>query len=246
MMNYKNLTLPILLANCLTISPSALASVSVGASAEVTYTINAISDLSHPTVGNTNSLLLSTAFTQASDPASSYVLLSGDAQETQVSASLPQSSLSGNQFNVTDTISAASADNGNAATLHTGVWSLIITNTSSDSFSLTLSLDYILHATANGSFADSLVLLDYWDSANQLAGSDVVAASSAFTPSDIESQANGVPITLIIAANAIDNLQVQVGIQIDLQNTSAVPVPAAWEVFLLGVGILSLRKRSLN
>jgi hypothetical protein len=126
MNKYTNLTLPAILAAYWTFSPCAFASVVADASTEVSFTVNSISDLSNPTSSNTSGQIFTTAFDQASDPNLSYVLLSGDAQETQVSASLPPSVLFGNQFKYTDVISNLSANNGNASIFHTGTWTLAI------------------------------------------------------------------------------------------------------------------------
>src|SRR5690554_5302328 len=125
--------------------------------ATVTYTVNSITNLSNP--GDLLGLEILGSFEQPGAP-DSYVSTTGDGAVTANNPTVGPISV-GSSFSRTFAVSGNASD-GTVASHYLGWFSLEFNNLSSDSYSIEVTLDFDLSATASGQFADTSIFLDYY------------------------------------------------------------------------------------
>jgi len=109
-------------------------------------------------------------------------------------------------------------------------------NSASDIFTINFSLLYTLIANTSGEFAESQVSIDYYDDLFLVtAGSDMVIANTLTIPN--AAAFNSSPLTFSMTLNAGDfnTFYTDVAITGTASSVSAVPLPAAFWLFLSGV-----------
>ena len=226
--------------------PAARADVSYDSSAVIGYTINSIISSNPNNPGDLSGLSISGSFQQLTDTNDFYAYTSGDGSYLANSPNISPTAIAGNNFNGTFSVSGDSAAYGTVDTLHTGVFSLDLTNTGTNSFNIDVTMGYELNAVAGGVYANSSILLDYWDSNNTLSGFDYVGAGT-YTGYGYDNQAElgSAELVYTLAPGATESLIVQAAIQssLDSTSTSPVPLPAAFWFFASGLlGMIGSKK----
>jgi hypothetical protein len=216
--------------------PAAYADVNFFNSAAVSYTVN---NSTNP--NELPGLTVTGSFQQLTDAGDFYAFTSGDGAYLANNPTIAAVPVEGNSFSNTFSVSGDTAVYGTVNTLETGVFSLNFTNAGADSYSLDVTLNYLLNAVANGLFANSYLLLDYWDTGNNINGSDSSGAGTYMGhANDNESEPGAAELVYTLAPGASDSFMVQVAIYSTLDAASTAPVPLPAACWLFAGGLLSL------
>jgi len=218
-------------------------------SAAIDYTITSISNSNTATPNDISSLSVSGSFQQLTDANDFYAATTGDGSYTANNPNLSSEPVT-TSFDNTYSVSGDTPLYGTVNTLHTGVYSLNFSNNSSrDTYTIDVTLSYVLTAAAGGLFANSSIQLDYWDTLNNIADNqDYVGAGTylGYT-TDTETEPGSYNLVLSLAPGTSDSFITQAAISSSLDSTAnaaPVPLPLAGWSFLSGLlGILSIRKR---
>lgn len=234
---------PMLLAMALLLTgaPAAWASSSFNSAATLTYTIDSIVNQTYP--GDLSGLEILGSFRQQlagaayADGDAPDVYISGDGA---VTADNPPLDVGGG-FSHTFAVSG-SVNDGSVYSHQLGRYGLAFTNTGSDSYAISLHLNYALQAGANGDFAASTVSVDYFNSDGLLlSGYDEAVAS--FVAANVIQSGVSEAFSFLLDSGKAEGLYAKVRIDADLQ-AAPVPLPAAVWTFLAGLlGILGIKKR---
>jgi hypothetical protein len=235
----KNNCLSLLALACITpfSIENAQAISSFSSSTEITYTINSITNLDN--AGGFTGLSIDGSFSL--DNFNSFTSTTGNGSTSASPASAGPTSLApivGSSFSETF-LANGSATNGSANASYLGLYGLEFDNISSDSFQISVQVNYLLTANASGDNADTTILLDYFNADEAFFGNASAFASVPLTPSDIIS--NSVTYNFTLAANSFDALYVDANIEGNLVST--VPLPAAFWLFATALfGLPGIRK----
>lgn len=236
-----------LLLGC-SLSSQALAAAGYDSSVTLSYSI-AVVNSTNSLAGDTTGLAIFGTYQQPTDEFSFYASAGGDGSDQAGSPNPPATTIAGT-FDAAFTASG-SAHNGSVDSLHTGLCGLTFSNDGLYEYDLAVSLDYALHAAANGEFATSAILFDYWDDANQLSGADYSAAATLTGQLQDQQSAAGSAIwAFTLAPGATAGLYAQAGIESHLASADASPVPLPGAVWLFtsvlgGFGMSAFRKRQI-
>ncbi len=219
-------------------APSVRAAASFDATAGLTYTLTDIINAGNP--GSRQGLSLSASFSQAGSP-DLIEVVSGDglvqAQNPAVGPVAIEDTFS-HSFQVRGSVS-----DGSVTSSHLGQYELAMTNTGTDSFTVSLRMDYALTAVANGpvegsAFADNDIFLDYFARTDTaVAGSDQVNASLLGLANSAVTGSTGL-LTFTLAPGTSESLLTDVRIN-GLLEAAAVPLPASLPLLLAALGMLS-------
>lgn len=223
-------------------SHAAAADVSYDATANISYTINSLTNTDPARPDDLSGLTISGSEQELTDTSDFYAATSGDASYTSDHPAIAAVPVTTGSFGGSYTVSGDSALSGTIDALQTVQFSLDFTATGSDSYNIDVSLGYLLNALAAGQAASSIVMLDYWDSAGNLSGFDYVqAATYAGLDSDNESQPGSAALQLTLAAGTTDSFIVQAAIQSALDSTAGTAVPLPPAAWLFAAGLAGLR-----
>lgn len=225
---------------------AANAAVTTDSTVDIGYSISKAANLNPSHAGDLSNLAISGSFQQLNDANGFAASVSGDGGYTVDNTDIgPVPVLTG--FSHSFTVSSGSLNYGTADTFHTGLFSLDFFNTGSDSYSIEVSLNYLLSSISSGLYAGSAIQLDYWDSANSMvAGQDSLSLATYPGNSYASSNRNGTAdLVFTLDAGGRNSFMVQAAILTTVDNTMAAPVPlptAVW-CFLGGLmGLLGIRK----
>lgn len=231
--------------SCLALAaPAAEAALSsYDGSATLTYTINSIVNTTNP--GDLSGLNITGSFENV--VGSSFAILGGDGSAASSSLDFGPAAVS-SPFSYTFS-TFGDVNNGTVTASHLGSFWLNFASLGSDSYAISVTLDYQLNAAASGQAADNAVHLDYFNldhtGSNDytFSGLGDVLAVAGMAPTDSTTASSGVfNFTLAGGAGAWAALVGDVTISGNLEAT-AVPLPPAIWAFLAGCATL-FRARS--
>ncbi|QSA97030.1 VPLPA-CTERM sorting domain-containing protein [Methylococcus sp. EFPC2] len=230
---------PILLAltPALLWSPGSHAASVFSASAELTYTITGIANLDHP--GQLSGLSVTGWFQPAPSP--DYALtLNGDGAiqdenpETGLVAVTPIAVGSG--FSRAYSVNGDVRD-GNVDFSGLGLFGLSFENMGSDTYALSLTLNYRLQTSAHGQYADSAIYLDYYNASHTFIGSEQVVASVFETPATgVDGTTSVFNFTLTPGVSETLHADVLIAGSVE---ASPVPLPAGVWLMMTGLSTLA-------
>ena len=228
-------------------TPDTYADAGFSSSAAISYSINSSNNLDSATPNDLSGLTVTASFQQLTAAADFYILQSGDANYTANNPNVLSQPAS-NGFSDVFSVSGNSAAYGTVNSLQTGLYSLDFINSGSNSFTIDVTLNYVLNIITHGIYANSNIQLDYWDSANNIADNQD-AVSAGPWPDFAAGKANksgAYDLVFTLSPGAVESFYVQAGISsaIDTTGVTAVPLPAAVWGFLGAVlSFLGLQKR---
>lgn len=215
---------------------SAQALSSFNSSAAVTYTLNSINNLTNS--GSVAGLTITGAYDLDAFSTSEFFTGDGTASASPL-ATGPNvlTAVAGSSFTET-MLASGNAGIGSVDAFYLGLFGLNFDNTSTDTFQISVQLDYALSTNSNGENAASDIILDYYNELDDFGGFDSVAAATPFTLSDSSSANPSVIYSFTLNGNSFDALYVDAAFSGTLISTTPVPVPAA--LWLFGSALCSL------
>lgn len=240
--NHRLLPVSIVVGLSLLSMQTTQASSSFASDAKLTYSINSITNLNNP--NSLTGLDIQGGFEQAGAPYS-FAITEGDGSVTANNSSVIPIGVSASL--IQKFTASGNVNNGSVTSSHLGSSSLIFNNTGSDSYSIGVTLDYQLNASASGENADSDVFLDYFNSDNSFTGSDHINASAFDQTNATQSGTSGL-FSFMLGPNAVGGLYTNVTIKGNLQ-ASPVPLPGAVWLFgsvMAGMGVIGRRKHKTS
>ncbi len=211
------------------------AATTFSSSATVTYTINSISNLTNP--GDLSGLNINGSFELANTSGNPYQFVSGDGSITPTLGGAGITSLTpvnGNVYSRTFQLDGATS-NGTVSTNYLTWFNLGFNNASTtDNFSIDLSLSYDLHTVTDGDNAVSDVTVNFFNEDGSVSGSDHIDATGSVL-------LNTHALNFTLAAGQSEKLYVDASISGELQ---AAPVPLPSAVWFFISGLMSVLWRS--
>lgn len=219
-------------------------------SAALTFTINSISNSD----GNSNDLAdlsISASFQQPTDSSDYYAAStgSGSYQLSNPNTSIP--ALTGNVFSNTMNASAQGvAANDTADTVTTGNYVMTFNNAGSvNSYTVDLSLSYLLSAVSSGLNASSSIVLNYGytginysgSTGSPFSGYDYVASGTYSGYSlDSENQPGSTELIFTLSPGERETFNATAVITTDLQMALAASVPLPASIWLFGCALAGI------
>lgn len=236
----SRVALAILAGSSLAAAEPAAAATSFNSSAGLSYSIESIANLTNP--GDLSGLEIVGYFRQIDAPAYpgdeySQVQINGTGSVAANNPDLATGSAFSYNFAASGTLA-----NGTLDAHHLAWYGLEFRNNGSDSYAISLRLDYLLSAAVGAETDSSSVTIDFFNGDGLLwQGYDRV--DTAFNDLDVVLAGSSGPFGFELAAGQVDGLYADVRMDNHLE-ASPVPLPAAVWSFLAGViGMLGLKKR---
>jgi hypothetical protein len=220
---------------------SAFASAGDESSAIISYTINSMLNTNTATPNDLSGLVVAGGFQQLTDNNDQYAQTSGDGGYISATPNLPSTVVTGNNFNDAMTVSASSANYGAANILQTGQFSLNFTDTGSSSYNIDVTLNYSLNAISQGLYASNTIILDYWDTLNNINGFDYVSSGTYDGYlADNETEPGSAELVFTLASGSSDSFIAQAAFQSSADTTSNSPTPIPSSLLMLASGLFIL------
>jgi|GEM_PF-1655071 hypothetical protein len=228
-------------------APDTYADASFNSSATIGFNINNITNLNPASPSDISGLAVTATFQQLTDVYDFYALTSGDGSYTANNPNVISQPVT-NSFNDVFSVSGNSAIYGSINSLQTGLFSLDFINSGSSSFTIDVTLNYLLNVITHGIYANSSIQLDYWDSANIISDNQDAVGAGPWPDfaAGHASKSDAYDLVFTLLPGAAESLYVQAGISSTLDTTgvAAVPLPTTVWGFLGAVlGLLGLQKR---
>jgi hypothetical protein len=228
---------------------TAYADTNYDSSATILYTLNSVSNTNPGNPNDLSTLSITAAFQQLTDTADFYAYTTGDGAYLSNTPDIPATLLTANSFNSTFAVSGDSANYGAIQTENSGLFSLNFTDTGTDSYTIDVTLSYVLTAIAQGLYANSAIFLDYWDSNNNLSGADYIGAGTyPGYSNDNENQPGNAELVFTLTPGSTNSFYAQVAISSVLDTTSnsatTLPIPSGSGLFLSGLAAWFIRRTS--
>lgn len=238
------LTGVVLAANLAVIAPAACADTRYDSSAALGFTIDGIASSNPDNADDLTGLTLTASFVPAVDPDSFYADSSGDGVYRVDNPKLALTFPENRRFAGTFAVSGNSPLHGSVNSLHTGDFVFSFSNDGPYRYTLNATLDYSLHASAVGVYANSFILLDYWNSIDEGAGMEYSGAGTYIGHANDSHTTSGSFVwAFALDPGADARFVARTAIQSSLDSTPIVPIPASLWLFIgASLGLTNLRK----